>query len=101
MVGGSDYSLVGRPFLANIATIKARVAEHFLAPDVVVFKKKRFHFFFFCVLKCKGNFLCNMADLFLNFFRRKGYRRKKIHQQEMTSLCITDIEINNPESSSS
>jgi len=29
-------------------------------------------------------------------YRRKNYKRKKFHEQKMTSLCITDITVNPP-----
>ena len=42
MVGGVDHTVVGRPLVdSKLVTVKAKVVEHFLGPEVVVFKMKR------------------------------------------------------------
>ena len=42
MVGGADHTVVGRPLVdTKFVTVKAKVVEHFLGPEVVVFKMKR------------------------------------------------------------
>jgi len=42
MVGGVSHTMVGRPLLnKEFVTVRAKVVEHFLGPQVVVFKWKR------------------------------------------------------------
>jgi large subunit ribosomal protein L21 len=53
---------VGKPYLAPTA-VRAQVLKHFRGPKVIAFKQKR----------------------------RKGYRRKKGHRQELTVLKIKEI----------
>ncbi|MCS7297466.1 MAG: 50S ribosomal protein L21 [Bacteroidia bacterium] len=52
---------IGKPYIP--ASIQAKVEAHIRAPKVIVFKKKR----------------------------RKGYKRKKGHRQEMTLVSIQSI----------
>jgi len=68
VVGGSDYSVVGRPLIKEHVEVIATVSEHFEAPPCIVFKKKR----------------------------RKTYRRISIHTQLMTALNINQIKITCP-----
>jgi large subunit ribosomal protein L21 len=62
MVGDQDGQAVGAP-LVDGASVSATVLEQARAPKIIVFKKKR----------------------------RKGYRRKNGHQQEITVLRVMDI----------
>ncbi|CAA0817919.1 50S ribosomal protein L21- mitochondrial [Striga hermonthica] len=69
MLGSQTQTIIGRPILPD-AAVHAVVEEHALDAKVIVFKKKR----------------------------RKNYRRTKGHRQELTKLCITDIQgIEKPE----
>ena len=54
---------IGQPFVAN-SKYKAKVQKHFKAEKIIVFKKKR----------------------------RKNYRRKKGHRQELTEIQILSIQ---------
>ncbi|XP_051128217.1 50S ribosomal protein L21, mitochondrial [Andrographis paniculata] len=63
MLGSQTQTMIGRPILPD-AAVHAIVEEHALDAKVIIFKKKR----------------------------RKNYRRKKGHRQELTKLRITDIE---------
>ncbi len=62
MVEGDRGVTVGAPLVAG-ATVKAEVVEQTRAAKIIVFKKKR----------------------------RKNYRRKNGHRQDLTVLKITDI----------
>ncbi|GJR61319.1 50S ribosomal protein L21, mitochondrial-like protein, partial [Tanacetum coccineum] len=69
MLGSKTQTMIGRPVLPE-AAVHAIVEEHALDAKVIIFKKKR----------------------------RKNYRRKKGHRQELTKLRITDIQgIEKPE----
>nr|XP_043625065.1 50S ribosomal protein L21, mitochondrial [Erigeron canadensis] len=69
MLGSKTQTMIGRPILPE-AAVHAVVEEHALDAKVIIFKKKR----------------------------RKNYRRKKGHRQELTKLRITDIQgIEKPE----
>lgn len=69
MLGSKTQTMIGRPVLPE-AAVHAVVEEHALDAKVIIFKKKR----------------------------RKNYRRKKGHRQELTKLRITDIQgIEKPE----
>lgn len=69
MLGSQTQTLIGRPVLPD-AAVHAVVEEHALDAKVIIFKKKR----------------------------RKNYRRKNGHRQELTKLRITDIQgIEKPE----
>lgn len=69
MLGSRTKTMIGRPVLPD-ASVHAVVEEHALDAKVIVFKKKR----------------------------RKNYRRKNGHRQELTKLRITDIQgIEKPE----
>ncbi|XP_065066923.1 large ribosomal subunit protein bL21m-like [Rhopilema esculentum] len=65
MVGGKEFSLIGKPLLRNIH-IEATVLEKTKGRNVIVFKKKR----------------------------RKNYKRWKEHRQDLTVLRINRIELN-------
>ncbi len=62
MVGGGDGGSIGAPLVAG-AAVTATVLEQARAPKIIVFKKKR----------------------------RKNYRRKRGHRQDLTVLRITGI----------
>ena len=62
MVGEGEISTVGAPFVAG-ATVAAEIVEQTRGPRLVVFKKKR----------------------------RKNYRRRNGHRQDLTLLRITEI----------
>lgn len=69
MLGSQTQTVIGRPILPD-AAVHAVVEEHALDAKVIIFKKKR----------------------------RKNYRRKNGHRQELTRLRITDIQgIEKPE----
>ncbi|KAH6792922.1 strawberry notch protein [Perilla frutescens var. hirtella] len=69
MLGSQTQTIIGRPILPD-AAVHAVVEEHALDAKVIIFKKKR----------------------------RKNYRRKNGHRQELTKLRITDIQgIEKPE----
>jgi large subunit ribosomal protein L21 len=61
-VGGTETPQVGRPLLAN-AAVRAKIVQQPRGTKVIVFKKKR----------------------------RKNYRRKRGHRQELTVLKIEEI----------
>jgi large subunit ribosomal protein L21 len=61
-IRGGDSGAIGRPTLAN-ASVRARIIEQPRGTKVIVFKKKR----------------------------RKNYRRKHGHRQELTVLRIEEI----------
>lgn len=61
-VGGTEPPLVGRPLLPN-AAVRAKIVQQPRGTKVIVFKKKR----------------------------RKNYRRKRGHRQELTVLKIQEI----------
>ncbi|KAG8385552.1 hypothetical protein BUALT_Bualt03G0057100 [Buddleja alternifolia] len=63
MLGSQTQTVIGRPVLPD-ASVHAVVEEHALDAKVIIFKKKR----------------------------RKNYRRKNGHRQELTKLRITDIQ---------
>jgi len=62
MVGGEGGEAVGAPHVSG-ASVTATVLEQMRAPKVFIFKKRR----------------------------RKGYRRRKGHRQELTVLRVTGI----------
>lgn len=62
MVGGEGKEAVGAPLVAG-ASVTATLLEQMRAPKVIIFKKRR----------------------------RKGYRRKKGHRQELSVLRVTGI----------
>lgn len=62
MVGGDGAVKIGTPVLAG-ASVTAEVVEQTRGPKIIIFKKKR----------------------------RKNYRRKKGHRQDLTVLKITAI----------
>jgi large subunit ribosomal protein L21 len=62
MVGSDAGFKVGSPFLAG-ATVKAEVVSHPRGPKLIIFKKRR----------------------------RKHYRRRNGHRQDLTQLRITAI----------
>ncbi len=62
-VGGNGTAIVGKPTVAG-ASIRARIVQQPRATKVIVFKKKR----------------------------RKNYRRKRGHRQELTLLKIEEIQ---------
>jgi large subunit ribosomal protein L21 len=62
-IGDGDASLIGRPILAN-ASVRAKIVQQPRGSKVIVFKKKR----------------------------RKNYRRKHGHRQELTVLRIQAID---------
>jgi large subunit ribosomal protein L21 len=61
-ISDGDTSTIGRPMLAN-AAVRARIVQQPRGTKVIVFKKKR----------------------------RKNYRRKRGHRQELTVLQIREI----------
>ena len=61
-IGDGVNLKIGKPFVEN-ATVKAEVIEHKRGDKIVVFK----------------------------FKRRKGYRRKQGHRQELTKIKISSI----------
>jgi large subunit ribosomal protein L21 len=61
-ISDGDSSAIGRPSLAN-ASVRARIVQQPRGTKVLVFKKKR----------------------------RKNYRRKRGHRQELTVLRIEEI----------
>jgi len=61
-IGGNDAPLIGKPLVAGAAVV-ARIVQQPRASKVIVFKKKR----------------------------RKNYRRKRGHRQELTVLNIQAI----------
>ena len=63
MVGGDDAAKVGAPLVAG-AAVNAEVVEQKRGPKIIVFKKKR----------------------------RKNYRRRNGHRQDITLLRITGID---------
>ncbi|MSP66968.1 MAG: 50S ribosomal protein L21 [Alphaproteobacteria bacterium] len=63
MVGSGAQTTVGTPLVGG-ARVKAKVLEQMRGPKVIVFKKKR----------------------------RKNYRRRNGHRQELTVVRITGIE---------
>jgi large subunit ribosomal protein L21 len=66
-VGDGDSSAVGRPMLAN-TLVRAKIVQQPRGTKVLVFKKKR----------------------------RKNYRRKRGHRQELTVLRIEEIRREDP-----
>ncbi|KAM7270620.1 hypothetical protein ACFE04_029834 [Oxalis oulophora] len=69
LLGSENQTIIGRPIVPE-AAVHAVVEEHALDAKVIIFKKKR----------------------------RKNYRRKNGHRQELTKLRITDIQgISKPE----
>ena len=62
MVGGEGAAKIGTPFLSG-ASVGAEIVEQRRAPKIVVFKKKR----------------------------RKNYRRKAGHKQQLTRVKITAL----------
>jgi large subunit ribosomal protein L21 len=62
MVGEGDQATVGAPFVAG-ATVAAEIVEQTRGPRLIVFKKRR----------------------------RKNYRRRNGHRQDLTLLRITEI----------
>ncbi len=64
MLGGDGTARVGTPVVSG-ATVAAEVVDQKRAPKIIVFKKKR----------------------------RKNYRRKHGHRQELTAVRITEIRI--------
>jgi large subunit ribosomal protein L21 len=69
MLGSATQTIIGRPILPD-ASVYAVVEEHALDAKVIIFKKKR----------------------------RKNYRRKNGHRQELTKLRIIDVQgIEKPE----
>lgn len=62
MVGNGESTTVGTPLVAG-ATVAAEILEQGRGPKVIVFKKKR----------------------------RKGYRRRNGHRQDLTLLQVTEI----------
>lgn len=62
MVGGGNSTTVGSPYVKG-ALVTAEVVEQARGPKIIVFKKKR----------------------------RKNYRRKNGHRQDLTVLRVTDI----------
>eukprot|EP01080_Neovahlkampfia_damariscottae_P005636 gene5636-9452_t len=67
LVGGTDFTAIGRPMLSNVKVI-ATVEQQRHAAKVIVFKKKK----------------------------RKRYRRWQGHQQLITMLRIEDIQFEKP-----
>ena len=65
MVGSDAGVQVGAPTLAGV-TVKAEVVAHPRGPRLIIFKKKR----------------------------RKHYRRRNGHRQDLTQLRITEISLN-------
>ena len=63
MVGGADAAKVGAPLVVG-AAVNAEVVEQKRGPKIIVFKKKR----------------------------RKNYRRRNGHRQDITLLRITGID---------
>jgi large subunit ribosomal protein L21 len=63
MVGGGDGAKVGTPLVAG-AAVNAEVVDQKRGPKIIVFKKKR----------------------------RKNYRRRNGHRQDLTLLRITGID---------
>lgn len=61
-IGDGDSSAIGRPRLENVS-VRARIVEQPRGSKIIVFKKKR----------------------------RKNYRRKRGHRQELTVLRIEEI----------
>ena len=66
-VGNGDSAAIGRPRLAD-ASVRARIVQQPRGTKVIVFKKKR----------------------------RKNYRRKHGHRQELTLLRIEEIRLTTP-----
>lgn len=66
-VGNGDSAAIGRPRLAD-ASVRARIVQQPRGAKVIVFKKKR----------------------------RKNYRRKHGHRQELTLLRIEEIRLATP-----
>ncbi|MEK6777156.1 MAG: 50S ribosomal protein L21 [bacterium] len=62
MLGGTEAASIGTPYIKNVR-VKAEVVSMDRAKKIVVFKKKR----------------------------RKGYRKKQGHRQEITVLKIVQI----------
>ena len=62
MLGDGDKTTVGAPFVAG-ATVAAEIVEQSRGPKIIVFKKKR----------------------------RKNYRRRNGHRQDLTLLRVTEI----------
>ena len=66
LAGSDNYTIIGTPILnKELVCVKATVVEHSRAAKVIVFKKKR----------------------------RKNYKRKKGHRQDITTLRINSIEL--------
>lgn len=64
LVGGNGGIKIGTPTLPNVK-VTAEIVEQKKAKKVIVFKKRR----------------------------RKGYRRKRGHRQQLTTLKVTEIQV--------
>jgi len=64
LIGGNGGVKIGTPTLSNVK-VTAEIVEQKKAKKVLVFKKRR----------------------------RKGYRRKRGHRQEITTLKVTEIQV--------
>jgi large subunit ribosomal protein L21 len=61
-IGGTESPVIGKPIIAN-AAVRAKIVQQPRGTKVIVFKKKR----------------------------RKNYRRKRGHRQELTVLKIEEV----------